>query len=249
MQTDFSLDQLSEPPRAIAFPHLSWSRLPVDGIPNARPFRFRNASEQCSFAHADISASDTPNARTRRPPFDNITICFHWATVLIVLALFTSAVLRSQLTHDDAAKMILLQIHSSLGVTVWVATALRLAWRHTNAKLPPFAADMMKMHRAIVPLSEYALYALLLGQPIMGLSATIFGGRPFALFLWQIPQLIPEDGTLRAAFHLAHEVGAWLLGALIAGHAAYALVHYFLLRDDVLQCMAPAIPTPRRKDG
>jgi cytochrome b561 len=127
-------------------------------------------------------------------------------------------------------------------------TALRLAWRHTNAKLPPFAANMTKMHRAIVSLSEYGLYALLLGQPMTGLSASLFGGRPFPVFLWQIPQLISADETLRAAFHLAHEIGAWLLGALVVCHAATALIHHFVLRDDVLRCMAPAIPTPRRRD-
>src|SRR6202047_1200059 len=108
-----------------------------------------------------MSASTLPNADTtpreaRRPPFDIVTIGFHWATVLIVLAMFASAWLRSQ-SHDDVFKAILLQIHRSLGVTIWVATALRLAWRLTNAKLPSFPANMTKVHRAVVKLSEYGL--------------------------------------------------------------------------------------------
>jgi superoxide oxidase len=247
MQTDFSPDLLSEPPRAITLRYRGWSGRPAHGFPAAGLFGFRKTSALHSMGHAGMSASDSPNAYTRRPPFDNVTVCLHWATVLIVLALFTSAMLRLQLTQDDASKVILLQIHRSLGVTVWVVTALRLAWRQTNAKLPPFTANTTKMYRTIVPLSEYGLYVLLLGQPIMGLSATLFGGRPFPLFLWQIPQLISADETLRAAFHLAHEVGAWLLGALVAGHAATALIHHFVFRDDVLQCMAPAIPSATQR--
>jgi len=56
---------------------------------------------------------------------------------------------------------------------------------------------------------------------------------------------MPEHSALQAAFYLAHELGAWALAALVAGHAAVALVHHFVLRDDVLECMAPVIITTR----
>jgi cytochrome b561 len=198
-----------------------------------------------------MSGSTFPNADTtpidtRRPPFDSVTIGFHWATVLIVLAAFASAWLHS-LSHDDVLRPLLLQIHRSLGVTIWVATVLRLTWRLTHAKLPPFPSDMTKIHRNIVKASEYGLYALLVSQPATGLGATLLRGRPFGIFLGRIPQLMPEDTALRAAFHLAHQIGAWALGALVAGHAAAALIHHFVLRDDVLHCMAPAIATGRHK--
>jgi cytochrome b561 len=245
MQTDLGRDQVCEPRSAIAHRYVSWSRLPSDGIPNAGPFGSRNASAERLMGRADMSGSGLPAAYIRRPPFDRLTICLHWVTALVVLALFTIAVLRSQLAEDDTRKAVLLQVHRSLGVTIWAVTALRLAWRLTKAKLPPFAENMTKMHRAIVPLSEHGLYALLLDQPVTGLSATIFAGRPFALFLWQIPQLVPGIDGLRAAFHLAHELGAWVLGVSAAAHAAYALIHHLVFRDDVLRCMAPGIPRPQ----
>jgi cytochrome b561 len=180
----------------------------------------------------------------RRPPFDSVTICFHWATVLIVLAMFATAWLHS-MSHDDAVKAILLQTHRSLGVTIWVATVLRLAWRLTNAKLPPFPGHMTNMHRAIVKGGEYCLYGLLLIQPATGLAHTLFRGHQFALFLWWIPPLVPTDAALRDAFMLAHQLGAYAFGALVIGHAGAALFHHFVLRDDVLQCMAPVMPAER----
>jgi len=70
---------------------------------------------------------------------------------------------------------------------------------------------MTKLRRAIVQLSEYGLYALLLVQPSTGMGATLFSGRPFSLFVWQIPQLVPQDKALGATFHLTHELGAWAL--------------------------------------
>ena len=182
----------------------------------------------------------------RRAPFDRITIGFHWATVLIVLALFASAWLHAQ-SHNDALKATVLQIHRSLGLTIWVATAFRLIWRTTNARLPPFPTDMTMIHRNVVWGSEYCLYALLLSQPASGLGATLLSGHRFAVFGWEIPQLMPENATLQLAFFSAHKLGALALGVLVAGHAAAALVHHFVLRDDVLQCMAPAITAERQK--
>jgi cytochrome b561 len=160
--------------------------------------------------------------------------------VLLVLTLFASAWLHAlaEARQSDLAPA-LLQIHRSFGVTVWVMTALRLTWRLTNATLPPFPITMTKLHRATVKLSEYGLYTLLLGQPVTGLLTTIFGGRPFALFLWRFPPLAARDETLQAAFHLSHELGVWALAILTIGHAGAALFHHFVVRDDVLECMAP----------
>ena len=180
-----------------------------------------------------------------RPPFDGLTIGLHWATVLLVLVLFASAWLHAlaEVRQSDFTP-VLLQIHRSSGVTIWVVTVLRLAWRLTSASLPPFPTQMTKLHRATVKLSEYGLYALLLGQPATGLLTTLFGGRPFALYSWALPPLMPRDEMLQAAFHFSHELGAWALAALALGHAAAALFHHFVLRDDVLVCMAPVIQRP-----
>jgi superoxide oxidase len=184
---------------------------------------------------------ETP-INARRPAFDGLTIVLHWATVLLVLALFASAWLHALAeARESDFTPVLLQIHRSFGVTIWVVTALRLTWRLTNASMPPFPTQMTRLHRTTVKLNEYGLYALLLLQPATGLLTTLSGGRPFALFLWQLSPLMPRNDMLRAAFHLSHELGAWALAALTVGHAAAALFHHFVLRDDVLECMAPVI--------
>jgi len=201
-------------------------------------------------ARADISTPEilSPDARSTnggRLPFDSVTICLHWATIFLLLATFVSARLLF-LAQDSTSSASLLQIHRSLGVTIWIATGLRFVWRITKAKLPPFPANMTKVHRAIAKLTEYGLYVLLLGQPMTGLGAMLFRGRPFTLFSLHIPQLVIADEALSTAFQLAHEFGAAALGILAAGHAVAALFHYFVLRDDVLQSMVPAITTARR---
>jgi superoxide oxidase len=183
-----------------------------------------------------------PPARPR-PPFDTLTITLHWITVVIVLTLLGSGVLYGRVEERSWAPA-LLQVHRSLGLTIWTLTLFRLLWRVTGARFPAFPTSMTPLHQRAARLSEYALYALLLIQPATGLAQTIFRGHPFEVFAWSIPPLVARDVALVGILRAAHEIGAWCLFALAGLHAGAALVHHFILRDDVLETMAPAF---RRK--
>jgi cytochrome b561 len=196
----------------------------------------------------DPAMANTASPTPQRQPFDSVTLWLHWATALIVLALFATAWLRS-LSHDDSLRATLLQSHRSLGITIWMMTSVRLVWRLTSATLPPFPRTMTHAHRRLVRWSEYGLYAILFTQPLTGLGATLFSGRSFALFAWRIAPLLSENRALSSVFHMAHEFCAWAFAALVAGHAVAALVHHFILRDDVLACMAPAIAPGRHSEA
>jgi cytochrome b561 len=186
-----------------------------------------------------------PSQGAPRPPFDGFTIALHWTTAALVLALFMTAWLHALAEeHESSLTPLLLQVHRSLGVTVWGIVALRLAWRLTFARLPAFPPHMSDIHRATVKLGEYGLYALLFIQPATGLLATLSGGRPFALMVWQVSPLLPRNEALRDSFLAAHELGAWTLAIAVAAHTGVALFHHFVLRDDVLACMTPGISAP-----
>jgi cytochrome b561 len=199
-------------------------------------------------ASREIAAADLSHGSSverlsspgQRTSFDGVTLTFHWVTVVLVLGLFTTAIWHAQ-SHDDVLKVLLLRIHRSLGVTVWMTTVLRLVWRKTNAKLPPFPDDMTQLHRTLVRISEYGLYALLILQPTIGFSAVLTRGRSFTLFWWHVPPLIPHYPTVQAALMSLHRIGAWTLGLLITAHAVNALVHHFVIRDNTLARMAPVV--------
>jgi len=184
----------------------------------------------------------------KRTSFDGVTLTFHWLTVMLVLGLFTTAIWHGQ-SHDDVLKVLLLRIHRSLGVTVWTTTVLRLVWRNTNAKFPPFPDDMSQLHRTLVQISEYGLYALLVLQPTIGFSAVLTRGRSFTLFWWHVPPLIPHYPAVQPMLLTLHRVGAWTLALLIAAHAVNALVHHFIIRDNMLARMAPVLGTERDVGG
>jgi cytochrome b561 len=188
--------------------------------------------------NSDQSSSAGTAMQGARPPFDGFTITLHWITVFIVLSLLVSALLYAQVEERNWAAP-LLRVHRSLGVTIWTLTVIRLGWRFTGAKFPEFPSSMTPIHRLGARLSEYALYALLLLQPVTGVAQSMWRGRPFGVFAWNIPAFVPKDLALAGTFHVAHEIGAWCVIGLVTLHATAALVHHFILRDDVLEAMAP----------
>jgi cytochrome b561 len=179
-------------------------------------------------------------AEPARPPFDVLTITLHWSTLLFILALLGSGLLYGQVEGRPWA-LTLLWLHRSLGVTIWALTAFRLVWRWTGAQFPAFPASMTALHRLAVRVSEYGLYALLLLQPATGLAQTLLRGRPFELFAWRVPQVFPVHLGYAQLVQGFHEVGAWCLVALVGLHAAAALFHHLVRRDDVLKSMAPIL--------
>ncbi len=190
-----------------------------------------------------MTTAQTAHAAVPQPPqtratFDPATIALHWITVALVVSLFAVG-WSIDLAPDDRAARLLLTLHRSLGVTVWGVAVVRLGWRFAGARHPPFPQTAPLPQRLAARLNEYALYGLLLVQPATGVAQSLYRGKPFALFLWQLPRLAARDKVLVHQFHQLHEWGAWALAGLIGLHAAAALLHGLVLRDGVLHSMAP----------
>jgi superoxide oxidase len=182
-----------------------------------------------------------------RRQFDSVTVMAHWITLLLVLVLVATGLMHGQLEDRPWAPS-LLWAHRSLGVIIWTITIARLTWRLTGAKFPEFPSSMTRLHRLGARLSEYGLYALLLIQPLSGLEQTISRGKPFELLLWTVPALVPQDLGHVVLFYALHKLGAWCFIGLVSLHAAAALFHHFVRRDDVLEAMAPFLRRRRVPD-
>jgi len=170
--------------------------------------------------------------------FDPAIRVLHWLTLFLVATIFVLAFsIDFASSREEAAALI--QLHRSFGVTVWAVTLGRLAWRQF-ARFPNWPAHMPQAMRLAAQGSEYALYAFLLTQPILGLLWTnAYGDRVNLFFLGQLPALIGRDRPLAKQLGEAHKTVGLLLLGLIALHAGAALYHHFWRRDDTLRAMLP----------
>jgi cytochrome b561 len=177
--------------------------------------------------------------RSNRGVFDQATRVLHWLTAAFMLAVFVLA-FSIDLATSRASHSAFLQLHRSMGIAVWLLTLLRLAWR-LNAKYPDWPSDMSETMRGVARTAEYALYLLLLLQPILGLWQTnAHGERASLFFLGQLPALIERNRPLAQQLLIAHKVVGFSLLGLIALHVSAALFHHFVRRDDILTAMLPA---------
>lgn len=176
---------------------------------------------------------------SKRGVFDQTTRLMHWVTAGLMLCVFVLA-FSIDLATSRATHTAFLQLHRSVGLTVWVVTLFRLAWRHV-AKYPDWPSDMSQAMRVAAMASEYALYALLLAQPILGILQTNAHGDHVNLFLiGQLPALIGKNRPLAHALLNAHRALGFSMLGLIALHVSAALYHHFWRRDDTLTAMLPA---------
>src|SRR6516225_7167406 len=181
-----------------------------------------------------LRADGNPELRA----FDPLIRFLHWLTLVLVATTLVLA-FSIDLAPSKPAAGVIIQLHRSFGVTLWIMTLIRLVWRQFS-RFPNWPVDMPQLMRFAAHWSEYALYALLLIQPILGILHTnAHGDRVNLFFLGQLPALIGRDRLLaRQLLEMHHMIGLLLLG-LIALHASAALYHHFWRRDDTLAAMLP----------
>jgi cytochrome b561 len=177
--------------------------------------------------------------------FDRGTRLMHWLTFGLMLAVFILA-FSIDLAASRASHMAILQAHRLTGLTIWLVTLFRLAWRQ-NVSYPDWPSDMAKAVQVLAKATEYSLYAMLLLQPILGLLQTNAHGDRVSLWhLGPLPALIGEDRAFAQQLLTAHKVVGFSLLGVIALHISAALFHHFVRRDDILVRMLPVAAVMRR---
>ncbi len=189
-------------------------------------------------------ASSTPAIpfNVRRPA---ALIFLHWAT-LILIALVVGIVFVREGFEEKAVRTALINVHRSLGLAVALLAVLRIGVRLAKHPLPD-SAPMPAMARLAAGTAHFGLYALLFALPLIGWALTSAHGRQVNFFgLVTLPPLVGADEDLADDLGDYHAAAAWLLLALIGIHAAAALFHHVVKRDDVLNAMLPARLDRRR---
>jgi cytochrome b561 len=171
--------------------------------------------------------------------FDRATRLMHWLTAGLMLGVFVLA-FSIDIATSRTSHTALLQLHRSIGLTIWVLTMARFVWR-CFAKYPNWPDDMSRTMQVLAMASEYGLYALLLTQPILGLLQTNAHGDQVNLyFIGRLPALIEKNRQLAQQLLAVHKAVGFSLLGLIGLHASAALFHHFWRRDDTLTAMLPA---------
>jgi len=170
--------------------------------------------------------------------YGTLAKAFHWVTFLLLLASFGIG-----LTMVDMplglGKLQAYSWHKWVGVTVFLITILRLAWRLADPP-PPFPAEMPAWQRIAARLSHAGLYTALLIMPVSGwVMSSALGLKTVYFGLVPLPDLVAPDRALGESLVRLHHILGFAFAVLIGIHIAAALYHHVVVKDDIARRMLP----------
>ena len=153
----------------------------------------------------------------------------HWSMAGLVFGNFLLALVMVALPLSALlTKILTYQLHKSLGLLLMPLWLWRLGLLWWRGRPAPEARLAALQHQA-ARLGHTALYGLLIAVPVLGFltaAAAPIGVETVFFLLLPIPHPFPPDQALFDALRPLHQVAAWALVGLAAGHAALAIHHH-----------------------
>jgi cytochrome b561 len=168
--------------------------------------------------------------------YDRRTIMLHWLTAGLVVALWGIAQV-IDFAPAPTGRVYVRSAHILLGVALVLIYIARVIWRSTDGVSLP-AADHGWMQMA-AKAAHYGLYALVAATLLLGLGYEAIRADDI-LTLGRLPSIAPGDKALRRLIGDWHGTAANALLILAGLHAAAALFHQYVLKDNLLGRMKRA---------
>jgi len=170
--------------------------------------------------------------------YGSLAIGIHWLTLLLLIAVYATMELRGIFPKGSDGRNGMMTWHYMLGLTVLAIVALRLVVRFSSA-VPPIQPPPPRWQMWFANAMHVALYALMIGMPILGWLTLSAAGKPIPFFGLHLPALLSQDKELASQIKDVHETCATIGYFLIGSHAAAGLFHHYVVRDTTLRRMLP----------
>ncbi|MBK8323230.1 MAG: cytochrome b [Betaproteobacteria bacterium] len=172
--------------------------------------------------------------------YTGTAIALHWLAALLILGNVAFGLYMVDLPLSPS-KLRYYSWHKWVGVTVFLLSAARLLWRLSH-RAPALPASMPPWQHKAASLSHGLLYVLFFAAPLSGWLFSSAAGFPTVyLGLVQLPDLLAKNRELADVLKVVHRGVTWSLAGLAILHAAAAIKHHVVDRDDVLHRMLPFI--------
>ncbi len=179
------------------------------------------------------------NWRNSTERYGSLSMGLHWLMLLLIAAVYACIELHEAFPKGSDLREAMKTWHNMLGLCVFALAWLRLAL-HLTASSPRIQPEPPRWQASSAKVVHVALYALMIGLPFIGWLVLSAKGRPIPFFGLQLPALIGESKALGKVLKEIHEVAATSGYFLIGMHAAAALYHHYVARDNTLRRMFPS---------
>ena len=170
--------------------------------------------------------------------YPNAAILLHWLVLMLVVAAYAFILLRENYERGSDIREALKTWHYMLGLAVLALVVLR-ALVNWSAPAPVIEPPPPAWQHRAARLTHAALYLLMIVLPLLGWLSLSAAGQPVPFFGLTLPALVAPDKALAGQVKEIHEAVATAGYFVIGLHAAAALFHHYVRRDDTLRRMLP----------
>lgn len=176
--------------------------------------------------------------------YGSLSIAMHWLMLLLLVAVYACINMRELYPRGSDLRDALKTWHFMLGLSVFLLVFVRLALR---AGPTPHIVPAIPIWQERFALAMHAvLYAFMIAMPLLGWLALSAAGKQIPFFGLHLPALVAPDKSLAESAQELHETIGTIGYYLIGLHAAAALVHHYVSRDNTLLRMLPRRKRHRR---
>ena len=172
--------------------------------------------------------------------YTRTAIQLHWLVAIAIVATFGVAIYMHDLPLSPG-KLRIYSWHKWAGVTIFLLVLFRLVWRLAH-RPPARPAGMPAWQDAAAQNAHRMLYVLMIAVPLSGwLMSSAKGFQTVYFGVLPLPDFLEKNKELGETLTLVHKSLNFTLAGLVLAHAAAAIKHHFVDRDDVLARMLPFV--------
>lgn len=170
--------------------------------------------------------------------YGGLSIALHWLMLALMIGVYACIELKGNFPKGSEPRELLKHWHFMLGLAIFALAWLRLLAR-LIAPTPKIVPAIPAWQAILSKVVHLGLYVLMIGAPLAGWLILSAAGKPIPFFGLELPALIGLNPPLAGQIKEVHEFVGVAGYALIALHAAAALVHHYVMRDNTLTRMLP----------
>ncbi|MFI8416772.1 cytochrome b561 [Serratia sp. NPDC078593] len=170
--------------------------------------------------------------------FSRVQILLHWAIFILIVFTYAAMELKGLTQKGSNGREWMNTTHYTLGFTVFVLMIFRVYLKIKN-KYPPIHPQPPRWQIILAKTMHGVLYLIFISLPIFGVLSLYYGSVEWSFFSYVMPIADVKNSNMQHNLKEIHELVANAGYFIIGLHAAAALFHHYIIRDNTLIRMSP----------
>jgi cytochrome b561 len=165
-------------------------------------------------------------------------ILFHWTIFILIVLTYAAMELKGFVPKGSNARDWMKVAHYTMGVSVMILMIIRIVLKVTH-KDPDIVPNPPRWQTIISKSVHGILYLMFISLPLLGVLSLYYGNIEWSFFSYPMPVAGEENIVMQHDLKEIHELIANTGYFIVGLHAAAALFHHYIMRDNTLTRMTP----------